>query len=140
MGTGIQTPEEIDKFMEITDEDVFLLFDTGHLYYSEGTQKSVEDVLKKYIDKIAHIHLKDVREDILEKVKKEKLSFLKGVKLGAFTVPGDGVIDFDPIFKIIENSNYEGWMVVEAEQDPAVANPFEYAVKARKFIAEKTGL
>jgi inosose dehydratase len=140
MGTGIQTPEEIDKFMEITNDKVYLLFDTGHLYYSEGTQKSVEDVLNRYINKIAHIHLKDVRQKILEKVKEEKLSFLEGVKLGAFTVPGDGVIDFNSIFKTIENSNYDGWMVVEAEQDPAIANPFEYAVKARKFIAEKTGL
>lgn len=59
---------------------------------------------------------------------------------GVFTVPGDGDVDFAPIFKVLEEAGYEGWVVVEAEQDPARANPFEYAVKARKYIAEQTGL
>ncbi len=140
MGTGVQTPEEVDKFMEITDENVYLLFDSGHMYYSEGTQSSVENVLNKYIDRIAHVHLKDVRENILGEVKENNLSFLTGVKKGAFTIPGDGIINFDPIFKTLKDADYTGWMVVEAEQDPALANPFEYAVRARKFIAEKTGL
>lgn len=62
-----------------------------------------------------------------------------GVRAGSFTVPGDGCIDFEPIFKILDENNYEGWMLVEAEQDPAIANPFEYAIKARKYIKEKTG-
>lgn len=140
MGTGIQTPQEVDTFMEITNSNVYLLFDSGHMYYSEGTQSSVENVLNKYIDRIAHVHLKDVRENILGEVKENNLSFLTGVKKGAFTIPGDGVINFDPIFKTLKNADYTGWMVVEAEQDPALANPFEYAVRARKFIAEKTGL
>lgn len=140
MGTGVQTPAEVDKFMEITNENVYLLFDSGHMYYSEGTQSSVENILNKYVDRIAHVHLKDVREDILEEVKKDNLSFLTGVKKGAFTIPGDGAINFEPIFKTLKDANYIGWMVVEAEQDPALANPFEYAVRARKFIAEKTGL
>jgi len=140
MGTGIQTPEEVDKFMKITNNNVYLLFDSGHLYYSEGTQSSVENVLNKYIDRIAHVHLKDVRKNILGEVKENNLSFLTGVKKGAFTIPGDGVINFEPIFKTLKDANYTGWMVVEAEQDPALANPFEYAVRARKFIAEKTGL
>lgn len=74
------------------------------------------------------------------KSKNENLSFLEGVRLGTFTVPGDGCIDFDPIFKVLEDAGYEGYMLVEAEQDPAKANPLEYAIKARKFIAEKTGL
>ncbi|MDO6355664.1 myo-inosose-2 dehydratase [Caloramator sp. CAR-1] len=138
MGTGIQTEEEIDRLMEMTDpEAVYLLFDTGHLTFSG---EDPEKVLRKYINRIKHVHLKDVRKDVLEKVKKEKLSFLKAVKEGVFTVPGDGMIDFEPIFKILDENNYEGWLIVEAEQDPAKANPFEYALKARKFIKEKTGL
>ncbi|WP_041608297.1 myo-inosose-2 dehydratase [Halobacteroides halobius] len=140
MGTGIQTPEETDKFMEMTNDDVYLLFDSGHMYYSEGTQESVEKLLTKCVDQIAHVHLKDVREEVVAEVKEDKLSFLEGVKMGVFTIPGDGAIDFDPIFKILEEADYEGWMVVEAEQDPAKANPFEYAVQTRGFIEEKTGL
>ena len=76
----------------------------------------------------------------MEKVKNEKWSFLKAVREGAFTVPGDGCIDFEPIFKILDENNYEGWFVVEAEQDPAKANPLEYAIKARKYIKEKAGI
>lgn len=140
MGTGIQTPEEIDKFMEMTSDDVYLLFDSGHLVYSEGNVEAAYDVLRKHVDRVAHVHLKDIRKDIVDQVKAEGLSFLEGVKMGAFTIPGDGLIDFEPIFDILAKANYEGWMVVEAEQDPAIANPFEYAVMARKYIAEKTGL
>ena len=68
------------------------------------------------------------------------MSFLAGVRAGAFTIPGDGCINYDPIFKVLEEAGYEGYMVVEAEQDPAKANPLEYAIRARKFIGEKTGL
>ena len=139
MGTGVQTPEEVDKFMEITNDDVYLLFDSGHIYYSEGTQQAVEDLLNKYIDNIVHVHLKDVRTEVVNEVKEKKISFLEGVKMGTFTVPGDGDINFDPIFATLKEADYQGWMVVEAEQDPAKANPFEYALKARKFIKEKTG-
>ena len=138
MGTGVQTTKEIDKLMSITDENlVYLLFDSGHLVYSGEDHIAI---LKKYINRIKHVHLKDVRPEIAEKVKTEKLSFLKGVRLGAFTVPGDGSIDFELIFKILSENNYEGWLLVEAEQDPAKANPFEYAVKARTYIKDKCGV
>jgi len=140
MGTGIQTPEEIDRFMESTEDNVYLLFDTGHIYFSEGKQEAVDNLIDKYIDRIVHIHLKDVRREVLERVKAERWSFLKSVREGVFTVPGDGIINFDHVFDVIGKSGFEGWLVVEAEQDPAIANPFEYAVKARKFIREKTGL
>lgn len=140
MGTGIQTPQEVDRFMEMTNDNVYLLFDTGHMYFSEGTQESVDAIIDKYVDRIVHVHLKDVREDVLKTLKEEKWSFLKGVNEGVFTVPGDGVVDFDHTFDVLANAEYEGWMVVEAEQDPAKANPLEYAIKARKFINEKTGL
>jgi inosose dehydratase len=138
MGTGVQTLEEIDKLMEMTDSNlVYLLFDTGHLTFSDINP---EVVLKKYVNRIKHVHLKDIRKEVLATVKSEEMSFLNAVKAGVFTVPGDGMIDYDPLFKILDENNYEGWFVVEAEQDPAKANPLEYAIKARKFIAEKTGL
>ena len=138
MGTGVQTTEEIDILMKMTDpKKVHLLFDSGHLTFSGENTCAV---LKKYINRVKHVHLKDVRKDVLQRVKNEKLSFLQAVREGAFTIPGDGMIDFEPLFKILSQSGYEGWFVVEAEQDPAKANPLEYAIKARKFISDKTGL
>ena len=127
-----QTAEEIDRMMDMTAPDKFaLLYDTGHLAYCGQDYLAV---LKKYAKRIAHVHLKDIRPEVVEKVKKEKLSFLQGVREGAFTVPGDGCIDFAPLFDELDKSGYEGWMIVEAEQDPAKANPLEYALKARDYI------
>ena len=138
MGTGVQTAEEIDRFMAQTDPElVFLLFDSGHLTFA-GIDPV--PVLQKYIGRVKHVHLKDVRLRVRDNAKREGSSFLGAVREGVFTVPGDGDVDFTPIFDILEKSGYEGWVVVEAEQDPAKANPFEYAQKARKYIAEKTGL
>jgi len=138
MGTGIQTTEEIDRLMaETIPEKVSLLFDTGHLVFSGEDHLTI---LTKYMDRIHHVHLKDVRHDVVKRVREEKLSFLQAVKEGVFTVPGDGVIDFQPVFEALDAARYKGWFVVEAEQDPALANPFEYAVKARKYIRETSGL
>lgn len=140
MGTGIQTPAEIDRFMEGTNSNVYLLFDSGHIYFSEGTQEAVDVLIEKYADRIAHVHLKDVREPKRKETLAKEMSFLDAVKNGTFTVPGDGDVSFDHIFKVLEENKYSGWVLVEAEQDPAKANPLEYAIKARKFISEKTGL
>ena len=138
MGTVVQSLAEVDRMMENTDpEYVILLFDTGHFTYCG---EDPLEVVKKYVHRIKHVHLKDIRPDVVEQVKKENMSFLAGVRAGAFTIPGDGCINYDPIFKVLEDAGYEGYMVVEAEQDPAKANPLEYAIRARKFIAEKTGL
>lgn len=138
MGTGVQTTEEIDRLMELTDPaKVKLLFDTGHLVFSG---ENPIEIYNRHKDRIKHIHFKDIRQETAEEVEKEKDSFLTGVKKGVFTVPGDGMIDFNPIWAAIHASDYEGWIVVEAEQDPAKANPFEYAVKARSYIREVTGL
>lgn len=138
MGTVVQTAAEIDRLMENTDPELFnLLFDSGHLAYCG---EDYMYVLKKYINRIKHVHLKDIRPDVIADVKAKGESFLQGVRKGTFTVPGDGVIDFAPIFDVLAQNGYEGYVLVEAEQDPAIANPFEYAVKARKYIAEKTGL
>ena len=97
-------------------------------------------ILKKYMSRIRHIHLKDIRMDIRNRVKAENMSFLDGVRAGMFTVPGDGDVDFAPIFDYVNKSDYDGWYIVEAEQDPAKANPLEYAIKARKYIREKAQL
>ena len=138
MGTVVQSLAEVDRMMENTDpEYVSLLFDTGHFTYCG---EDPLEVVKKYVHRIKHVHLKDIRPEVVEQVKKENMSFLAGVRAGAFTIPGDGCINSDPIFKVLEDAGYEGYMVVEAEQDPAKANPLEYAIRARKFIAEKTGL
>lgn len=132
MGTVVQTAAEIDKMMDMTDPDKFsLLFDSGHLAYCG---EDYVEVLKKHVKRVKHVHLKDIRPDVVKKVKDEKLSFLQGVRAGAFTVPGDGCIDFVPIFDILDAAGYNGWMIVEAEQDPAKANPLEYALKAREYI------
>lgn len=138
MGTVVQTEAEIDRMMQNTDANLFgLLFDSGHLAYCGENYMSV---LKKYAYRIRHVHLKDIRPEKVEQVKNDRLSFLQGVRLGAFTVPGDGAIDFNPIFKVLEDTGYEGYVLVEAEQDPAVANPFEYALKARRYIRETAGI
>ena len=96
--------------------------------------------MKKYVNRIKHVHLKDIRKNVIEDAKNKGYSFLDAVRAGSFTVPGDGDFDFTPVFDILDDAGYEGWVVVEAEQDPAKANPFEYAVKARSYIREKTGL
>lgn len=138
MGTGVQTEAEIDKLMEITDPDlVYLLFDTGHLSFSG---EDVIGVLKKYVHRTKHVHLKSIRKDVIAQAKEKGYSFLDSVRAGSFTVPGDGDFDFTPVFDILDEAGYEGWVVVEAEQDPAKANPYEYAVLARNYIREKTGL
>ncbi|MBM7687568.1 myo-inosose-2 dehydratase [Enterococcus ureilyticus] len=138
MGTGVQTTEEITRLMDLTDpEKVSLLFDTGHLVFSG---EDPIEIYQKYQERIKHIHFKDIREQIARQVSTTEQSFLNAVKSGVFTVPGDGMIDFAPIWEVIKSSDYEGWIVVEAEQDPAQANPFEYAVKARDYIHEITSI
>jgi inosose dehydratase len=134
MGTGVQTSAEIDRLMENTDPTLLsLLYDTGHLAFSGEDWLAVLD---KYMPRIGHVHLKDMRNAVHKKAVKNNWSFLQSVKEGVFTVPGDGNIDFVPVFKALKKAKYSGWWVVEAEQDPAKANPLEYALKARSYIRE----
>src|SRR3954464_4399302 len=99
MGTGIQTADEIDRLMAETNPDkVSFLYDTGHLVFSGEDHLQV---LNKHMNRIGHVHLKDVRLDVANKVREGKLSFLQSVKQGVFTVPGDGVIDFKPVFEAL---------------------------------------
>jgi inosose dehydratase len=131
-GTVVETAEEIDRLMALTDPDlVHLLYDTGHALY--GGYDPLE-LLKKYYDRIPYVHFKDVRRDVLEYVRKENIDFRTAVLKGLFTVPGDGCIDFAPIIKELIERNYNGWVIVEAEQDPAIANPYKYAKMAKEYI------
>lgn len=137
MGTGVQTSKEVDRLLDMTDSRyVFLNFDTGHFYYSGEDPNTL---IKKYLSYVKHIHLKDIRKNILQKTRKYNYSFLKSVREGVFTIPGDGVIDFSKFFNAIKK-DYYGWMVVEAEQDPAKAHPLLFAKNSRAFIRKKTGL
>ncbi len=140
MGTCIQSLAETLRMLEETDPQyVHLNYDCGHFYFA-GEDPVI--ALQKTISRVAHVHLKDIRPVVLDRVKKERLSFLEAVRSGVFTVPGDpeGCIDFAPIFELLKSNQYEGWLVVEAEQDPAKANPLAYAKMARQFISEQTGL
>ena len=138
MGTVVQTAAETDRLMAGTDPAyVNLLFDSGHFAYCGEDPVAM---VTKHAKRIRHVHLKDIRPDVVARVRSERLSFLEGVRQGAFTIPGDGCVEFDPIFKVLAESGYEGYMVVEAEQDPAKANPLEDAIRARKFIREHSGL
>jgi len=138
MGTVCQTSEETDRMMAETNPgDVWLCYDTGHFTFAGEDPLAV---LKKYVDRVGHVHLKDMRLKVVEEVKKNSWSFLQAVRNGAFTVPGDGNVDFDPVFRVLADAKYEGWLLVEAEQDPAKADPLEYAMKARGFIIKHTGL
>ena len=124
MGTIIQTENDVDRFMDKTNDNTFLLYDTGHLLFA---QANYERVLKNYISKINHIHCKDIRKNILENSLENDLSFRESFLDGVFTVPGDGCIDYEPLFKILYENSYENWLIIEAEQDPIKANPLEYA-------------
>ena len=140
MGTVCQTVEETTRLMENTDPKyVFLCFDTGHFTFAgEDPVK----MLEKFADRVGHVHLKNMRMPLVEKARQEHWSFLDAVRAGAFTVPGDpdGCVEFDNVFDLLDKAGYTGWIMVEAEQDPAKANPFEYAKMGREYITAHTGL
>ncbi len=138
MGTGVQTYEEVERLMNATDpKRVSLLLDTGHISFAGGDSL---DLIKNFGSRIKHVHFKDLRAEMELLVETENLSFLQAVKKGVFTVPGDGRIDFEPIIAALNEMDYKGWIIVEAEQDPALAPPLEYARRARAYIKEKAGL
>ncbi|TNE64372.1 MAG: myo-inosose-2 dehydratase [Alphaproteobacteria bacterium] len=126
MGTVVETAAEIDRMMAGTSDAVGLLLDTGHLTYAGGDPASVAE---RHKDRIVHVHCKDVREAVLAKARAEDWSFLRAVTEGVFTVPSDGMVEYAPVMQVLKSVDYAGWLVVEAEQDPAKANPLEYAIK-----------
>ena len=134
MGTIIQTEDDVNQFMENTNDNTFLLYDTGHLLFAQADYKSI---LIKYIKRINHIHCKDIRKDILTNSIQNDLSFRESFLEGVFTVPGDGCIDYKPLFDILYENKYQKWLIIEAEQDPKKANPFKYAKIGYKYL-EKT--
>lgn len=125
MGTVVQTGEEIDALMSATGPATKLLLDTGHAYFA-GVDPL--ELAKSHMDRVRHIHIKNVRDDVMQQAITEDLSFIEAVRRGVFTVPGDpeGTIEFEPILRIAAQENYQGWLVVEAEQDPDVRDPFTY--------------
>jgi inosose dehydratase len=142
MGTIVESEEEIDKLMANTGPHAKLLLDTGHCLFGGGNP---ERVAKNYMHRVGHIHAKNVRPVIARQVRDENLSFLEGVRRGVFTVPGDaeGGVDFPPVLRIAAEHGYQGWLVIEAEQDPDVRNPFEYqslGLKSLKAMAREAGL
>jgi len=133
MGTVIETEEETRRLIESTSDSVKLLIDTGHMLFAGGNSiKLTED----FMERIIHVHCKDIRKNVLEKSLKNDSTFRQAFLDGAFTVPGDGCIDYKPFLTVLKDRNYEGWLVVEAEQDPAKANPFEYAKIGYNYLSK----
>jgi inosose dehydratase len=136
MGTVVQSADDIDTLMGSTSDDVFLLLDTGHAMFAGADPVAVA---KAYADRIGHLHCKDIRESILSQCRNRNCSFLEAVLRGVFTVPGDGCIDYPGVFGALEKVGYSGWAVVEAEQDPSVANPARFAKLGRDNLRGFTG-
>lgn len=133
MGAFVESPADIDRLMSLTDpRKVGLLFDTGHAYF--GGANDPVALLKRHVDRVVHVHCKDVRPALIAKARNEGWSFLNGVLAGTFTVPGDGVIDYDAVLGTLHAAGYQGWLVVEAEQDPAVAPSYAYAKKGYETL------
>jgi inosose dehydratase len=139
MGTGVMVKEDIDRLMANTDPDlVHLLLDTGHLAFAGADPLQVT---QQYAKRIKHIHLKDVRAQVIADAHAHGYSFCTAIENGVFTVPGDpeGAIDCGPILTALAEADFEGWLVVEAEQDPAKAKPLKYAKMARAYLRETLG-
>ena len=138
MGTVVQSEEEIDRLMDGTAPALRLLLDTGHALFG-GADPVV--LARRWCERIGHVHCKDVRPDVPHEARQRDLSFLDAVIVGVFTVPGDGIVDFPAVLR--ELPDYDRWLVVEAEQDPAKANPLHYARLGHNNLrryAEEAGL
>jgi inosose dehydratase len=142
MGTIVESPDEIELFMANTGPHTHLLLDTGHSYFGGGDPTALA---QKHMTRVAHIHAKNIRLSIMKQARAENLSFLESVRRGVFTVPGDpeGAVDFSPVLACAAAAGYQGWLVIEAEQDPEKRNPFTYqsmGLRALKHMAQIAGL
>lgn len=142
MGTIIETEDEIDRLMAVTGPATHLLLDTGHCMFGGGDPLRLA---QRHMGRVRHIHAKNVRPAVMRAVREQGLSFLEGVRRGVFTVPGDaeGGVDFEPVLRVAAKHGYQGWLVIEAEQDPAVRNPFDYqslGLKSLRSFARAAGL
>ena len=133
MGAYVESVEDVDRLMSLTGSDVGLLFDSGHITFAGG---DAVDVLKKHVARVCHVHCKDVRPGVAREARKQDWSFLNSVLKGVFTVPGDGHIDFKALLQILHEHGYHGWLVVEAEQDPALAPSYQYAQMGFRYLSE----
>lgn len=124
MGSIIESEDDVNWLMDGSSDALRLCFDTGHLLFGGG---DVMATLDRWGDRIHHVHYKDIRPSVVADVRENNRSFLEAVIAGAFTVPGDGCIDFDAVTRALKAMDYSGWIVVEAEQDPAKAPPYEYS-------------
>jgi inosose dehydratase len=131
MGTVIETEREVDLLMAHTGAAVGLLMDSGHLTFAGG---DVVATTRRHGRRINHVHCKDLRWDVLKAARQKDQSFLSAILDGVFTVPGDGFIDFHAFARVLSEIGYEGWVVVEAEQDPAKAPPLEYSRMGRRHL------
>ncbi len=124
MAAAVETETELDLFMK--HSSVPLLFDAGHMAFAGG---DVMRVIDNHHERISHVHTKDIRSAVVNGLDRTRESFLDAVIKGAFTVPGDGSLDFEAIVKALAGKGYEGWFVVEAEQNPVANPPLEMARK-----------
>lgn len=142
MGTIVETEAEIDRLMAVTGPRTHLLLDTGHCTFGGGDPLAVA---QRHMGRVAHIHAKNIRPAIMRAVRAQRLSFLEGVRRGVFTVPGDpdGCVEFTPVLKVAADHGYQGWLVIEAEQDPAMRDPLKYqmmGLACLKHFACQAGL
>ena len=131
MGTIIQSEQDIYRLLDNTNDRTSLLFDTGHIFFAKG---DYESILKKYVSRVNHVHCKDIRKEILNKSLSNDLSFRDSFLEGVFTVPGDGYINYKPLFETLYDNKYSKWLIVEAEQDPKKAIPLKYAKIGYKYL------
>jgi inosose dehydratase len=131
MAAVIETEPELDLLMKHSGESLALLFDAGHMAFAGG---DVLRAIDKHHKRISHVHTKDVRMDVIHKLDRTRESFLDAVVKGAFTVPGDGSLNFTEIVKRLASYGYEGWFVVEAEQDPKINPPLLMAEKGHQEL------
>lgn len=138
LGTGVMHADAVDRLMAATDPDlVHLLVDTGHL---AAVLDDPLEVTRKHAKRIKHMHLKDVRADAVKKLHKKGLSFEEAIQAGLFTVPGDGSIEtFPEILQVLADADFDGWLIIEAEQNPAKATPLKYAKMGRAYLREHLG-
>ena len=133
MGTVIETEKDTQRLLDNTADQVKLILDTGHMLFADGNSIRLAE---NYKERIVHIHCKDMRRNILNKSLEKDLSFRQAFLEGAFTVPGDGCIDYKPLLNFLKTNDYNGWLVVEAEQDPSKANPLEYAKIGFNYLSK----
>jgi len=131
MGAYVEAPADVDALMSRVGDEVGLLFDSGHMTFAGGDPVAM---LQKHVKRVCHVHCKDVRPDVIRLARNRNWSFLEAVINGAFTVPGDGAVDFPALMTILRENGYEGWLVVEAEQDPVVAPSYQYANKGFRTL------